>query len=77
MKDLHILPKVRDSWSHLYVEHCKIDQDEKAIAVHDVQRPGAGLLRDIDPADAGSGEHDFACRDPLPGRQRLYGRLVW
>ena len=36
MKDLHILPKVRDSWSHLYVEHCKIDQDEKAIAVHDL-----------------------------------------
>lgn len=36
MKDLHILPKVRDSWSYLYVEHCKIDQEAKAIAVHDV-----------------------------------------
>jgi len=35
MKDLHLLPKVRDSWSYLYVEHCKIDQDEKAIALHD------------------------------------------
>lgn len=35
MKDLHVLPKVRDSWSYLYVEHCKIDQDAKAIAVHD------------------------------------------
>jgi len=35
-KDLHILPKVRDSWSYLYVEHCRVDQEEKAIAVHDV-----------------------------------------
>lgn len=37
MKDLHLLPKVRDSWSYLYVEHCKIDQDGKAIAVHDAK----------------------------------------
>lgn len=35
LKDLHILPKVRDSWSYLYVEHCKIDQHELAIAIHD------------------------------------------
>lgn len=35
MKDLHLLPKVRDSWSYLYVEHCRIEQDAKAIAVHD------------------------------------------
>lgn len=35
MKDLHLLPKVRDSWSYLYVEHCKIDQEAKAIAIHD------------------------------------------
>lgn len=35
MRDLHILPKVRDSWSYLYAEHCKIDQDAKAIALHD------------------------------------------
>lgn len=35
MKDLHVLPKVRDSWSYLYVEHCRIDQEDKAIAVHD------------------------------------------
>lgn len=33
--DLHILPKVRDSWSYLYVERCKIDQEAKAIALHD------------------------------------------
>jgi CRISP-associated protein Cas1 len=36
MKDLHLLPKVRDSWSYLYVDHCKIDQEDKAIALHDV-----------------------------------------
>ena len=35
MKDLHLLPKVRDSLSYLYVEHCRIDQDAKAIAIHD------------------------------------------
>lgn len=35
MKDLHILPKVRDSWSYVYVEHAKIDQEDKAIAIHD------------------------------------------
>jgi CRISPR-associated protein Cas1 len=35
LRDLHLLPKVRDSWSYLYLEHGKIDQDAKAIAVHD------------------------------------------
>lgn len=35
VQDLHVLPKFRDGWSYLYVEHCKIDQDAKAIAVHD------------------------------------------
>lgn len=35
MKDLHVLPKVRDSLSYLYVEHCRIDQEAKAIAIHD------------------------------------------
>ncbi|HWQ33231.1 MAG TPA: type I-E CRISPR-associated endonuclease Cas1e [Blastocatellia bacterium] len=35
MNDLHSLPKVRDSWSCLYVEHKKIDQEAKAIALHD------------------------------------------
>lgn len=33
--DLHELPKVRDSWSYLYVEHGRIDQHAKAIALHD------------------------------------------
>jgi CRISPR-associated protein Cas1 len=35
MKDLHSLPKVRDSWSYLYVERCRIDQEAKAIAIRD------------------------------------------
>ncbi len=35
LKDLHLLPKVRDSWSYLYVEHAVIDQEAKAIAIHD------------------------------------------
>lgn len=33
IKDLHSLPKVRDSISYLYVEHCRIDQEAKAIAI--------------------------------------------
>ncbi len=39
--DLHLLPKVRDSWGFLYVEHVKVDQDAKAIALHDA----AGVVR--------------------------------
>lgn len=35
MKDLHLLPKIRDGWSYLYVEHCRVDQEDKAIAIHD------------------------------------------
>ncbi|MCI0560768.1 MAG: CRISPR-associated endonuclease Cas1, partial [Nitrososphaera sp.] len=35
MRDLHSLPKIRDSWSYLYVEHCVIDQEHKAITLHD------------------------------------------
>lgn len=37
MKDLHLLPKVRDSLSYLYVEHCRVDQEGKAIALHDAK----------------------------------------
>lgn len=36
-KDLRMLPKVRDSWSYLYVEHCKVDQEAKSIAFHDLK----------------------------------------
>jgi CRISPR-associated protein Cas1 len=35
MRDLHELPKMRDGLSYLYVEHCRIDQDDKAVAMHD------------------------------------------
>ncbi|BAS27314.1 type I-E CRISPR-associated endonuclease Cas1e [Limnochorda pilosa] len=37
LKDLHMLPKVRDAWSYLYVEHCKIDRDARAIMLHDAR----------------------------------------
>jgi len=37
MKDLHILPRIDSGWSFLYVEHCRIDQDDKSIAIHDAQ----------------------------------------
>lgn len=36
MKDLNTLSKIRDSLSYLYVERCKIDQDAKAIALHNI-----------------------------------------
>lgn len=35
MKDLHILPKVRDSWSYLYVEHAHVDQEDKGVCLND------------------------------------------
>jgi len=33
--DLHLLPKIRDGWSYLYVEHCKVEQEAKGIAIYD------------------------------------------
>lgn len=36
MEDLHVLPKFRDGWSYLYVEHCRVDQEDKAIVIHRV-----------------------------------------
>ena len=35
MDDLHVLPKVRDMLSFVYIEHGRIDQHDRAIAVHD------------------------------------------
>lgn len=35
LDDLHILPKVRDSWSFLYVDHARVDRHDQAIAAHD------------------------------------------
>jgi CRISPR-associated protein Cas1 len=47
MDDLHLLPKVRDALSYLYVEHARIDRHEKSIAVWDerghVPVPSASL----------------------------------
>ncbi|KAB8032265.1 type I-E CRISPR-associated endonuclease Cas1e [Fluviispira multicolorata] len=47
MKDLRILPKIRDSFSYLYIEQGIIEQDDKSIAVFDntgkVQIPVASL----------------------------------
>lgn len=34
MQDLHELPKIRDALSYLYVDHARIDQKQKAIAIH-------------------------------------------
>lgn len=34
MNDLQLLPKVRDSLSFLYLEHCKLEQDAKSIAFY-------------------------------------------
>lgn len=36
-KNLRMLPKTRDSWTYLYAERCRIDQDEKAIALQDLK----------------------------------------
>ncbi len=37
IRDLHLLPKLRDGWSHLYLEHCRVDRDQRAIVVQDVE----------------------------------------
>jgi len=37
IQDLHVLPKFRDGWSYLYVEHCRIDQEARAVAIHDAE----------------------------------------
>jgi len=36
-QDLHLLPKFRDSLSYLYVEHCRVEQEGKAVAIWDAQ----------------------------------------
>jgi CRISPR-associated protein Cas1 len=33
LKDLHLLPRVEDGWSFLYVDHCRIERDGKAISI--------------------------------------------
>jgi CRISP-associated protein Cas1 len=33
LKDLHLLPRVEDGWSFLYVDHCRIERDGKSVSV--------------------------------------------
>jgi len=35
-KDYRELPKIRDSLSHLYLEHCRVEQDGKSISAYDL-----------------------------------------
>ncbi len=35
LHNLHDLPKVCDSLTYLYVEHCRVEQEEKSIAIYD------------------------------------------
>lgn len=37
MRDLRSLPKLRDSLTYLYVEHCRVDREQNAIAIHDAE----------------------------------------
>lgn len=35
VKDLRELPQLADGYSYLYVEHCRVDREQQAIAIHD------------------------------------------
>jgi len=37
MRDLRQLPKLRDGLGYLYVEHCRVDKEDQAIALHDAE----------------------------------------
>lgn len=37
IQDFRALPKVKDSWTHLYVEHGKIEQDTQSVAIFDAE----------------------------------------
>ena len=73
IKDLHVLPKVRDSLSYLYVEHCRIDQDDKAIALHDADGKTLGTVREFDHVTCWTRDINDACRDQNVGGKRLSG----
>ena len=76
MKDLHILPKVKDSWSYLYVEHAKIDQDAKSIAVHDAKGAIQVTLRGPVSPDARPWHFGHPCSRKDPRRQRMHADVV-
>lgn len=89
MQDLQALPKVRDSWSWPFVEHCRIDQDDKVIAVHDARgrvyavadlyKTGLTIPVAFDVVAAGAAEVESRarrrCRDIFQER-RLLARIV-
>jgi CRISPR-associated protein Cas1 len=35
LKNLRLLPKVRDSWSYVYVDRCRIEKEGHAVALYD------------------------------------------
>jgi len=35
MTDLHVLPRFADRWSHLYLEHGRVERDESSLAFYD------------------------------------------
>jgi len=37
MRKLHILPKFADRWSHLYLEHGRLDRDASSLVFHDAE----------------------------------------
>jgi len=37
LRDYHVLPRVADGWTFLYVDHTRIDQHEGAVAFHDAR----------------------------------------
>lgn len=37
MKNLKILPRIDDSYSFLYIEHAKIDQEKSSISIHEAE----------------------------------------
>ena len=67
-KDLHILPKVRDSWSYLYVENSKIDQEAKAIAFHDAKGSVQVPCASLSVLNARAGDDDHPRSHPYLGR---------
>ena len=34
-RKLHEVPRFEDRWSHLYLEHCSVDQDDAGLCAHD------------------------------------------
>ena len=75
LKNLRILPKIRDSLSYLYVEHARVDQEAKAIALHDVNGKVPIPCASLTTLMLGPGTTDHPCRHQGFGRQWLSGAL--